>query len=51
MTEYRLGTAIPMMIPFHRISKPKQFTTKKVIVTIVVIGIVKIAFLCYGFCL
>jgi hypothetical protein len=35
MTEYRLGTAIPVMISFHRITKPKQFTTTKVVVTMV----------------
>lgn len=44
--QYRLGTAIAWILPFHRqIKKQNEIITNKLVITIVVIAIVKIAIL------
>lgn len=44
MTEYRLGRSIASIVSFHRhIQKKQELITNKLVVTMVVIAIVKIA--------
>ena len=45
MTECILGRSIAQIVPFHRINKPKELITTKMVIIMVTIVIVKIAVL------
>lgn len=50
MAEYRLGRSIAQILPFHRIpiekkQQQKEIITTKLVITMVIIAIVKIAVL------